>query len=476
MDGVQPLSPAEPGGPLYPVGTNPLVTTAGVDDAALHVDVVGVQPGHNVSLHEDGKTADVRDHWSGGASLRRRTSERLAEDSGGRDPLPPASVLASGTRPATAWSLPYRNDGRRSDRHSNVRSNEGIVNPGTDRTVNTRRSASNLPTSTTREDARMAEPADPNSAFLDGVDEWIGMLGRLRDVVRQHVVAAQLAEILHQHGPRPARVLDVGCGQGTQGLLLARAGHDVTGLDISADLLARFEADLAMEPADVRSRVHVLHGLGEEAPRLTTGRFDVVVCHGVLMYLEDIATMVRALSLVASPAATMSLLVRNGLATAMRDGLRGNWQQALDAFDSRDYVNRLGLSAHAHTPDELDRALGPHGWRRDAWYGVRVFCDHRDDKAPSHDELSTLLAAEEEAGRRDPYRQVAALLHLIYRRPGPPAPVDVRGQPAAVSARRLSLPSRRLARAAPRQGPPASHGAGGGRPVGVRCDGVVRWG
>ena len=30
----------------------------------------------------------------------------------------------------------------------------------------------------------------------------------------------------------------------------------------------------------------------------------------------------------------------------------------------------------------------------------------------------TLLACEERAGRTDPYRQVAALLHLIARRPG----------------------------------------------------------
>ncbi len=30
--------------------------------------------------------------------------------------------------------------------------------------------------------------------------------------------------------------------------------------------------------------------------------------------------------------------------------------------------------------------------------------------------LEPLLAAEREAGRRDPYRQVAALLHLFYSR------------------------------------------------------------
>lgn len=262
----------------------------------------------------------------------------------------------------------------------------------------------------------MAEQADPNTVFLDGVDSWVSTLGRLRDVVRQQVVAVQLSEVLGRIGLRRARVLDVGCGQGTQALLLARSGHDVTGLDISSDLLARFEIALAQEPADVRSRVHLQLGSGEAAPDLTPGPFDVVLCHGVLMYLDDVTTMLNALSLVADRHAGISLLVRNGLATAMRDGLRGHWAQALAAFDTRSYINRLGLTARAHTPDEVDRALTPHGWRPDTWYGVRIFCDHRDEEAPAPDELSALLAVETEAGRRDPYRQVAALLHLIYRR------------------------------------------------------------
>ena len=39
---------------------------------------------------------------------------------------------------------------------------------------------------------------------------------------------------------------------------------------------------------------------------------------------------------------------------------------------------------------------------------------HLDEPAPEPAELDGLLAAEREAGRRDPYRSVAALLHLVY--------------------------------------------------------------
>ena len=254
----------------------------------------------------------------------------------------------------------------------------------------------------------------PNTSFAAGTEQWIGELGRLRGVVRQHVVAAQLAEMVNNSGPM--QVLDIGCGQGTQSLLLARSGHQVTGLDVSAELLGQFADALAGEPAEVQSRVRLIQGPGEAATELVDGPFGLVMCHGVLMYLDDINPMLAALSAVAGERATLSLLVRNGLAMAMRDGLRGDYPAALRAFDTRQYTNRLGLRAQAHTPDVLDRALRPFGWQRRRWYGVRVFTDHSDEPSPAAAELTDLLAAELQAGARDPYRQVAALLHLCYAR------------------------------------------------------------
>jgi SAM-dependent methyltransferase len=254
----------------------------------------------------------------------------------------------------------------------------------------------------------------PNTSFAAGVQGWVDELGLLRGVVRQQVVAAQLAAIVGH--TRPLRVLDVGCGQGTQALLLARSGHDVTGLDVSAELLGHFEQALDGEPAEVRARVRLVQGPGEAAADLVPGPFDLVLRHGVLMYLDDIGPMLAALSAVAGEHAGLSLLVRNGLALAMRDGLRGDFPAALSAFDTLEYTNRFGLRAQAHSPDIIDRAVAPLGWQRRRWYGVRVFTDHLDEPAPAGAELADVLAAELEAGSRDPYRQVAPILHLYYVR------------------------------------------------------------
>ncbi len=46
------------------------------------------------------------------------------------------------------------------------------------------------------------------------------------------------------------------------------------------------------------------------------------------------------------------------------------------------------------------------------WYGVRVFTDHLGDHPPGAN-LQDILQLEYEAGRRDPYRHMAPLIHLI---------------------------------------------------------------
>ena len=116
-----------------------------------------------------------------------------------------------------------------------------------------------------------------------------------------------------------------------------------------------------------------------------------------------------------APGGLVSLLVRNGDALAMRPGLLGDWAACAEAFDSDRYPNRIGVTARADRLADLTGRLAGHGLQVTAWYGVRVFTDAAADDAEPPPDLPTLLACEERAGRTDPYRQVAALLHLVAR-------------------------------------------------------------
>ncbi|MGH8930199.1 MAG: class I SAM-dependent methyltransferase [Egibacteraceae bacterium] len=250
--------------------------------------------------------------------------------------------------------------------------------------------------------------------FAAGVEPWRELLGLARDAVRQELVTRQLRA--HSPDPRggavPIRVLDAGCGQGTQVIRLARSGFHVVGVDLAEDLLDVARAALRDEPAEVRARVELRHAdLLDAEPGAE--RFDVVCCHGVVMYLDSLDAALAALEARLRPGGLLSLLCRNRAGIAMRAGMTGDWAGALDGFDARRYRNRLGISdVRADDPDEVIAALGERGIDTVAWYGVRLFTDHWGDVDPPAD-LDILVAAEQEAGRRDPYRRLAALFHVI---------------------------------------------------------------
>jgi SAM-dependent methyltransferase len=238
----------------------------------------------------------------------------------------------------------------------------------------------------------------------------------VRGRVRTEVVHRQLLEHLP---PAPGALVDVGGGAGTQSIPLARRGWRVTIVDPAPAMLERAAAALADEPLDVAARVTLVEGSGEDAPALVdAGAFGAVLCHGVLMYLDDPAPMLDALAALAAPAAVVSVVATNRHALADRPARRGQWREALALFDADRYVNGLGLDARADDPDAVADALDARGIDAVRWYGVRVFTD----AGPIADEVDVdedaALAVEWEAGRRDPYRWSSRLFHLVgTRRP-----------------------------------------------------------
>ena len=71
-------------------------------------------------------------------------------------------------------------------------------------------------------------------------------------------------------------ILELGCGTGRVLLPLARAGHEITGLDLSSGMLERCRAKLAAEPPAVRDRVRLVEA---DMTSFELGRgFAAVIC------------------------------------------------------------------------------------------------------------------------------------------------------------------------------------------------------
>jgi S-adenosylmethionine-dependent methyltransferase len=221
---------------------------------------------------------------------------------------------------------------------------------------------------------------------------------------------------------RPASVLDVGGGAGHQSFPLALAGYDVTLLDPSPAMLDRARERLGRLPAEAQRRVTFVEAAGEDAAEAVGGqRFDAVLCHGVLGYLEQPGPVLDQLCRCVADDGIVSVMTGNTHAMAVRPAMERRWDDALAAFDATREVGVLGVTGHADTVDYLSEQLRQRGVEPLRWYGVWLFVDWLDLSGAPVDpadtsQLTALAKVELEAGRRDPYRQLSRAFHLVGRK------------------------------------------------------------
>jgi predicted TPR repeat methyltransferase len=122
-------------------------------------------------------------------------------------------------------------------------------------------------------------------------------------------------------------VLDLGCGTGLCGLAFRDLARTLTGVDLSANMLARARARGIYD--------HLIHGELVEALRGARGAFDLILAADVFIYVGDLAPVFPA------------------VAAALRAG--GRFAFVVEADDGTDYVLRP-TRRYAHPPQYV-RAL-----------------------------------------------------------------------------------------------------------------------
>jgi SAM-dependent methyltransferase len=260
-----------------------------------------------------------------------------------------------------------------------------------------------------------------------GDDTWASLADQFADEayasvkgqVRTYVMHQQLLEHLP---PPPATVLDVGGGAGHQSFPLTHAGYDVTLLDPSQAMLDKARQRLQRMPDDVQPRVKLIQSDGENAAAAVEGQlFDGVLCHGVLGYLDTPVPLVDQLCRCVRSGGIVSIMTGNANAMAVRPALQRRWDDALAAFDARTEIGVLGLPARGDTVEEISALMRGGHVEPLRWYGVWLFVDWLEFSGAELDpsdskQLAATAAVELEASRRDPYRQLSRVFHLVGRK------------------------------------------------------------
>ncbi|MEU3653560.1 methyltransferase domain-containing protein [Streptomyces sp. NPDC032161] len=239
--------------------------------------------------------------------------------------------------------------------------------------------------------------------------------GRLRYAIAE----ANLARHCRELADGPLRVLDLAGGDGGDAVRLAARGHHVTIVDYApamlaaaaeraaagglTDLITCVDADVNALPAD-----------------LAWGEFDVVLCHNLLQYADDVRHTIAASLAPLRPGGLLSVMAINRHSAPLTVAVREmDLTAAVAALDTDQARTRMFDSALTlHTAEEITRHLADLGCQDVHHYGIRNVCDYITDDARKHDPAfyNDLERLELALTARHPYMHTARLFQLTARK------------------------------------------------------------
>lgn len=229
--------------------------------------------------------------------------------------------------------------------------------------------------------------------------------GGAKGAIRLAVLQADLAEALPDN---PLRVLDVGAGLGHMSLWLAERGHDVTLAEPAGPMLegarARF-AEAGQTATFIQAPWQDLLGQLDQ-------RYDLVVCHAVLEWLAEPASILPVLHQLTAPDGMLSLAFYNKNALVYRNLLKGHFRKlrkAEFAGEKQSLTPQQPLD-----PEEMATQLAEL-WQVESQSGIRVFHDYMPHEFQAKAELIDLLEMELAYRRHPAFAGLGRYLHWICR-------------------------------------------------------------
>ncbi|MFI1451940.1 class I SAM-dependent methyltransferase [Streptomyces virginiae] len=242
---------------------------------------------------------------------------------------------------------------------------------------------------------------------------------RPRASLRTAVVWEVLKEALDRRVKATGRdvldVLDTGGGTGKFAVPVARLGHRVTVVDPSPNAL--FGLERRVTEAGVADLVRGVQGDAQGLLDVVErDAYDVVLCHGVLEYVDDPAEGVANTVAALRVDGTLSLLAAGLGGAVLARALAGHFTEARTALT--DPAGRWGSGdpvPRRFTAEQLSELVGGAGLAVGAVHGVRIFADLVPgvlvDTEPGA--VEALLRLEEAAAELPAFHAVATQLHVL---------------------------------------------------------------
>lgn len=154
--------------------------------------------------------------------------------------------------------------------------------------------------------------------------------------------------------PAGAKILDIGCGSGWLSEYFARLGYDVTGIDISEDLIGMARDRIGRVPYDVdhQTPLHCRFLTHDIEIEPLAEKFDAVICYDSLHHLEDERKVFRHLAAMLDVGGLLFILeghkpsAGSGTEDELRDVMRqyGTLESPFSGDYLRELLNEHGLA------------------------------------------------------------------------------------------------------------------------------------
>lgn len=255
-----------------------------------------------------------------------------------------------------------------------------------------------------------------SQCFNKSVDDWIALQrtpkGRLKYAITQ--------SNLRRHLPKgQVSLLDAGGGNGEDSISLASEGHSVTIVDYSTEMLENARINAERVGAQANVSLHVAD-LSEIPALFPPACFDVVLCHNVLQYSDDLEAL---LSRVISPLKSggiVSILSVNRYAIPYRVAFKsGQLDKARNSLENRtELATTFGVDITEYVAEEIIGKLSQMDCLVEEHYGIRCIFDYwgSDELKSNPETQDEMLKLELALTDRHPYKHLARFFQVVARK------------------------------------------------------------
>ena len=214
-------------------------------------------------------------------------------------------------------------------------------------------------------------------------------------------------------------ILDAGGGNGFDSIPFATQGHFVDIVDYSREMLADAQSRAMQVGAQERVATHLadVRDISNLFPNL---QFDLILCHNVLQYVEDVPALMKALSGLLKSNGIISIVSINRYSTPYHAAFLGdNLAEAITSLDSRVSKAKIfDANIVSYSADEISQLLKNAGIVTERDYGIRCICDYWGNNERKSDPVIFEQIERLECALTElhPYKLLARYFQVVARK------------------------------------------------------------